>query len=371
MKLTVDREQLLSAFQTAAIVVPNRTPKPILKNVRIDATAHGLIITATDMEVGIRIEVPDVDTDAPGSFIAPVALFGSILRESSDEKLRIESTTQGTIVRGDRSEFKMPHQNPDEFPVVSEFNETAYFTIPGGLFRELIRRTTFATDLESSRYALGGVLLEFEGDKVIAVATDGRRLAKMEGPIGNVGGPSTPPSSTIIPSRAMQLMERALGNSEVEVQIAARQNDVLVRGPFTTIYSRLVEGRFPRWRDVLPERSDSAKIDLVVGPLYAALRQAAIFTNNESRGIDFRFAEGSLILQASAADAGQSHVELPIAYTGEALNMSMDNRYVADFLRVLDPQKSVVVDVVDSESAAVFNVDDGYSYVVMPMARDS
>jgi DNA polymerase-3 subunit beta len=207
--------------------------------------------------------------------------------------------------------------------------------------------------------------------KVIAVATDGRRLAKMEGPAHVIGGHSTIQSTTIVPTRAMQLMERALADTDVEIQIAARPNDILVKSPRTTIYSRLVEGRFPRWKDVLPVRSGSVRIDMAVGPLYAALRQAAIFTNSESRGIDFKFGDGSVVLQASAADAGQSRVELPIPYSGAPIQLSMDNRYVSDFLRVLDPQKSVTVDVVDSESAALFTTDDGYSYVVMPMARDN
>jgi DNA polymerase III subunit beta len=371
MKLTVNREQLLAAFQTAAIVVPSRSPKAILKNVRIDATSELAIITATDMEVGIRIEVPGVETDAAGSLIAPVNLFGSILRESSDPVLRIEATSQGTTVRGDRSEFKMPYQNPEEFPAVTTFNEGAYHQVPGGLFRELVRRTTFATDTENSRYALGGVLMEMDEAKIVAVATDGRRLAKMEGSAQSVGGHSTAQAMTIIPTRAMQLIERALSDADVEIQIAARPNDILVRGPHTTIYSRLVEGRFPRWRDVLPSRTESARIEIPVGPLHAALRQAAIFTDSESRGIDFKFGDGSLVLQASAADAGHSRVELPIPYTGTPIQLSMDNRYVGDFLRVLDPQKTVTVDIQDSESAALFTTDDGYSYVVMPMARDS
>jgi DNA polymerase-3 subunit beta len=371
MKLSFKREHMLAAFQTAAVVVPTRSPKAILKNVRIDASAGQAVITATDMEVGIRIEVPDVQTDSPGSIVAPVNLFGSILRESSDEMLHIDAGSQGTTVRGDRSEFKMPYQNPDEFPLVSTFNETVYHEIPGRLFRELIRRTTFATDTENSRYALGGVLLELDGQKVIAVATDSRRLAKMEGPVHCVGGTSNQPTAAIVPTRAMQLMERALADTDIEIQIAARVNDILVKSPRTTIYSRLVEGRFPRWKDVIPSRRESVRIDLAVGPVHAALRQAAIFTNSDSKGIDFTFGNGSLVMQASTAEAGQSRVELPIPYDGPPISLSLDNRYVLDFLRVLDPQKSITVDVVDSESAALFSTDDGYNYVVMPMAREN
>ncbi len=101
-----------------------------------------------------------------------------------------------------------------------------------------------------------------------------------------------------------------------QVQIAARANDILVRTPRVTIYSRLVEGRFPRWRDVFPQRHDVRKIELPVGPLHSAVRQAAIVTSDESRGVDFTFAEGMLVLAGQAAEVGQSRVELPIGYNG-------------------------------------------------------
>jgi len=371
MKFSCNRETLLEAFQTVATVVPTRSPKAILKNVRIDVTPQGALVMATDMEVGIRIEVTDIEVQAPGNFLAPVSLFGSILRENSDERLTIEASSGGTIVSGDRSEFKMPHQNPDEFPLVAAFGEASYHEVPARLFRELIRRTVFATDQENSRYALGGVLLEMDDQRITGVATDGRRLAKMEGAAHSVGGHSTANAMTIVPTRAMTLMERALTDSDAEIQIAARGNDVLVKSPRATIFSRLVEGRFPRWRDVLPVRTESVKIDLSVGPLYSALRQAAIFTDSESRGIDFTFGEGNLLLRASVAEAGTSRVEIPISYAGAPVVLALDNRYVADFLRVLDPEKSITVDFVDGESAALFGTDDGYGYVIMPMARDN
>jgi DNA polymerase-3 subunit beta len=371
MKLVCDREQLLSAFQTAAIVVPSRTPKSILKNVKIEASEEGSRIMATDMEVGIRIEVEGIEVEAGGNFLAPVSQLGSILRESSDDKLLIEADNQGTLVRGERSEFRLPAQNPDEFPTVADFKEESYQEMPARLFKELIRRTIFATDAESSRYALGGILLEIEDDTMIAVATDGRRLAKMVGAVQTVGDRQTGDSMTIVPSRAMQLMERAIGDVESDVQIAARGNDVLVKGPKTTIYSRLVEGRFPKWRDVLPSRPDSAKIEVAVGPLYSALRQAAIVASDESRGIDFEFVEGSLILSASTAEIGQSRVEFPIPYSGPAIKITLDHRFVSDFLRVLEAERSITVDVEDGESAALFCTDDGYGYVVMPLARET
>jgi len=369
MKITFDRERVLHAFQSTASVVNTRSPKAILKNVKLDADG-GLVLSATDMEVGIRIELGEIEVEAGGSVLVPVDRFGSILRESTDEKLRIETTDKGLSVRGDRSRFSLPSENPEEFPVVADFKEEKFHEIPIRLFREMIRRTLFATDTESSRYALGGVLLELEEDKMTAVGTDGRRLAKMEGPARAVGGHGSGDTMTIVPTRAMQLIERTTSDGDTEVQIAARGNDVLVKTPNTTIYSRLVEGRFPKWRDVFPKRTDAVQIEMTVGPLYSALRQAAVVVSEDSRGVDFKFGAGTLTLSASTADVGQSEVELPIPYDGKEIIVTLDHRYVADFLKVLDPERTFTFEIESPDAAALCSTDDGYGYVIMPLARD-
>lgn len=370
MKITCQRDKLLEAFQTAATVAPSRSPKPILQNVRLDVTKSGALLMASDMEVGIRMEVLGIEVGVEGKALLPVARFGSILRESSDEQLKIEADGQGTTIRGERSEFKLPGGNPDEFPDVPVFADKNYHEVPARLFKELVRRTLFATDTESSRYALGGVLLEFAGEKITAVGTDGRRLAKMEGPAMAVSGGASNDSMTIVPSRAMQLIERALTDGDAEIQIAAHGSDIQVKSPRATIYARLVEGRFPKWRDVLPHRSDSQKLELTVGPVFTAVRQAAIVASDESRGILFTFGDGTLTLSGQTAEVGQSRVELPIAYDGPEIAISLDHRFVGDFLKVLDPEKSFTLDVKDAEAAALFSTDDGYGYVVMPLSRD-
>lgn len=370
MKITCDRESFLTAFQIAATVAPSRSPKPILQNVKLDVSKDSAVLTATDLEVGIRIEVKGIEVDTPGSAVLPVTRFGSILRESTDEKLHLEADSQGAVVKGERSEFKFPSENPDEFPAVAAFEESKFHDIPARLFKELIRRTLFATDTESSRYALGGVLLEMEQDKIVAVGTDGRRLAKMEGPAMSVDGHATGEKMVIVPTRSMQLIERALSDSDAEIQIAARANDILVKSPRVVIYSRLVEGRFPKWREVFPERQDAVQLDLTVGPMYAALRQAAVVASDESRGIDFTFAEGNLVLSGQTAEIGQSRVELPISYDGSPITVTLDHRFLADFLKVLDAEKTFTIEIESSESAALCTTDDGYGYVIMPLARD-
>lgn len=238
----------------ASSVAAARSPKEILQNVKIEASEERVTLMATDMETGIRIDVDGVDVQAPGRALLPVSRVGSILRESSDDQLYFETNEKATVVKGLHSEFKLPSSNPDEFPTVAGFEEEAYHELAARLFKEMVRRTVFATDPDSSRYALGGVLLELKGNEVLAVGTDGRRLARMVGVGKSVGGHETSGNTTIIPTKSLSLMERSIGDKEEAVHIAARQNDVLLRTSRCTIYSRLVEGRFPNWRQVIPKR---------------------------------------------------------------------------------------------------------------------
>lgn len=371
MKITCNRESILQAFQTAATIAPARSPKPILQTVKILATKTETILMATDMEVGIRITAPSVEVEAEGSAILPVARFGSILRENSDEKLRITANDKGIKVKGERSEFNLPAQNPDEFPTLEEFKEDAFFEATAPTIKELIRRTLFATDTDSSRYALGGVLLELENDKITAVGTDGRRLAKMEAPVATEGSYEGSGGMTIVPSRSMQLIDRALsGDAELKVKIVTRPNEILIKTENATINSRLVDGRFPKWRDVIPSERGGISVELNVGTVFSAVRQAAIVSSDESRGIDFTLGKGSLVLSGKTADVGQSRVEVPAPYDGEEIVLSLDHRFVADFLKVLDSGGTFRLNVSDSDSAALCTTDDGYSYVLMPLARE-
>lgn len=371
MKIVCDREKLLAAFQTAALFAPGRSPKEILTNVKLDVDKNGATFSATDMEVGVRVGIEGLDVDAAGSTILPVVNFGAILRESTDQKLRIDATSKGTMVRGERSEFKLPAGDPEEFPAVAKFEESKYHVISARLFREIIARTEFATDMESSRYALGGVLFELESNKITAVGTDGRRLAKMEGPAESVAGHKTGDAMTIVRTPSLRAIGRALADADNEVHLAARGSDVLLRTPRSTFYSRLVEGRFPRWRDVFPQRTSAPRIDMQVGPLLSALRQAAVVLSAESRGIDFTFADGTLTLAGATAEAGQSRVEMPVAYTGPQIIVSLDHRFVLEFLKVLAPEANISLEIENGETAAVFHADDGaYGYVVMPLSRD-
>jgi DNA polymerase-3 subunit beta len=370
MNIRCPREPLLAALQSAASVVPARSPKPVLSNVKLEATREGAVLSATDLEVGIRTEIEGVEVAAPGAVLLPSGRLGAIVRESPPGTIfEIHADGTAAVVKAPRSEFRLPAEDPLEFPAVAAFPSGDCFEIAAPLARELVRRTVFATDNESSRYALGGVLLELSPQGVIAVGTDGRRLAKMEGPAG-AGGGSPPEAQPIVPARAMQLIERCLGHAEEPVQVAVSAAEVVVRSGRTTISARRVDGRFPRWRDVFPERPEAVRVGLVAGPFLAAVRQAAIVTSEQSKGVDFSFEPGQLVLSGRSAESGESRVELPLDYAGAAVRIKLDPRFVADFLRVLDPGAVVTVELTDAQSACVCRTEDGYGYVIMPLAAD-
>jgi DNA polymerase-3 subunit beta len=342
----------------------------VLTNVKLEASKDSAVISATDLEVGVRIEIEGVETLAPGAVLLPSGRLAAIVRESSPgTAFEIHSDGTATVVKAPRSEFRLPAEDALEFPSVAAFPQGPCFELSTPLVRELVRRTVFATDNESSRYALGGVLLELSATSAIAVGTDGRRLAKMEGPAEARDG-ATQADNTIVPARAMQLVERCLGAADAPVHLVARDREILVRTGGTTVSARLVDGRFPRWRDVFPDRPDAVRVGLVAGPLLAAVRQAAIVTSDQSKGVDFSFEPGQLVLSGRSAESGESRVEVPIDHAGATVRIKLDPRFVGDFLRVLDGGTNVAVEITDGQSACVCRTEDGYGYVIMPLAAD-
>jgi DNA polymerase-3 subunit beta len=370
MKISFNRSSFQSAFVIAAAVTSPRSPKDVLTNVKLEVTQDGATLMATDMEAGIRIEMDDVEILTPGKALLPVSRFSNILRESSDERLHLEAGDKNLSIRGLQSEFHLPNINPDTFPTIAPFEESSYYELEAGLFRELVKRTIFATDTESTRYALGGVLLDIQGEEIISVATDGRRLAKMQGSGKPIGNFQSTGNNTIVPMKTLSLLEKSITDKDQAVQIAVRQNDVLVRIGRCMIYSRLVEGRYPNWRQVIPQRAGDHRVASVCGPFHAAVRQASIVADQESRGVNFDFSTGNVVLQAATAEVGESRVELPVSYDGPEIKMTLNGQFVGDFFRVLEPDKNFYIDISSDEEPALFMTDDGYLNVIMPMARD-
>ncbi len=369
MKIVCHREGLLSACQLASVAVAARDVKPILKNLKALVVEDRCTLMATDLELGIRLDVRGIKVEEPGEALLPMSRLVSILRESNDEELTIEAGPDSCTIRGTSAEFEMSSEDPAAFPDIPTFTEEKYHEMTGGILREMTRRTVFAAAAaEHSRFgATTGILMELEESKATMVATDGRRLALAHGEAHAHGEHSTKGQMPVIPAKAMMLLERNLTEPDEKVRISLRPNEVLMKTERAMIYSRLVEGRFPNYRQVLPTKH-TARIPLTVGPFLSAVRQAAIMTDEESKRVIFSFAKKKLTLQARGVESGRSKVEMPIDFeAAKPIEISFDPKFLVDMLRVLEPDTGLILDVTDSTTPAVFREEPNYLYVVVPL----
>jgi DNA polymerase-3 subunit beta len=357
---------LLSACQLASAAIPARDVKPILKNLKAIASDGRCTLMATDMEVGIRLDVVGLTIQEPGEAILPASRLIAILRESRDEELSIEADPSACVIRGASLEFEMPSEDPAQFPDLPTFAEDKYHEITAGSLREMIRRTVFAAADETARYSMTGVLWELDDGTAKLVATDGRRLALAQGVATAHGGHTTKNQMPVVPSKAMNLLERNLEDPEEVVKVCLRPNEVLFRTGRSVIYSRLVEGRFPDYKQVLPKKQ-AIRVQLQASPFQAAVRQAAIMTDDESRRVTFSFAKNKLTLQAQGAQTGRSKVELPIEYEAKAINVNFNPQYLVEMLKILPSDAELTLDLIDAGSPALFRSGPNYSYLVMPL----
>jgi DNA polymerase-3 subunit beta len=372
-RITIEVKPFHDALSAIQGVIPPRSPKPILQNFLLRADPdEGSTLVATDMEIGVTHRVIGIRADAPATLVLDPRRFGGWLRATRDASLDLYLDENGIEVRGPTSKFQMSTEDPTLYPTIPEFPGTPGHELGAADLRRLIRRTVYATDVESTRYALGGTLWERGPDSLALVGTDGRRLAHATAAAGAPGWPTDGNAGMpVVPVKAMKLLDRILDDPEERVTIVIPDaNCAFVRTERATVYTRLVEGRFPRYQDVFP-RERGTRIPFEAGTLLAAVEQAAIATSEESRGLDFRFADGLLKIEARAADVGNADVELPVAFEGPPLTVTFDGRYLADMLKVLDESTALDLYLIDGKNAVVFETADGLRTVIMPLTRET
>lgn len=372
MKVKCQRESLLTAFQVVAGAVAARTTKPILSQVKAVAEADALILMGTDLEVGVRYELRGVDVLRAGSAILPPLKLMSILRESGDPEITTDSTDDGTSIRTSTGRFTLPGGDPGEFPDIPGFDDGGKFhEITAGVLRGLIKRVAFAADKKESgaRWAVTGVLWEAEEGKARLVATDTRRLAMMTGPATvHTGEPDAKPVSHLVPQKAVQLLERSLVDDGQPVRVALKPNEAMFQAEHVLIHTRLVEGRFPPYRDIIPKKA-AVKLTLGTGEFLSRVRQAAIMTDDQAKRVDFKFEQGQVTLKAQGAETGSSEVTLELPeFAGPLVEIAFDPQYLIDMLRAVEGEPTLTLEMTDGNRPAVFRAGDNYLYLVMPLA---
>ena len=362
------RDGLLSACQLVGAAAAGRTTKPILTQIKAVAEGETLSLMATDLEVGIRYSLHAIRVERPGEVILPTDRITKILRESGDLEVTIEADGQKLRVQTSTSEYEMATENPREFPDIPEPEGAAFHSIEAGQLRGLIRKVAFAAGKDNAKFAITGILWEVENGTVRMVATDTKRLALAVAP-AEVSPDVEPGQSYLVPTKAMSLLDRTLAEYDdaAKVGIALRQNDALFRLEKATIYTRLVEGRYPPYRDIIPKKHN-ARAGLIAEPFLSAVRQAAIMTDDDSKRVSFAFTNGRMTLQAQGATTGKSKVEARVEYEGPDLTIHFDPQYLTEMLRILGGEDTLTLDLVDHQRPAVFRQGDAYVYLVMPLS---
>ena len=405
MQIHFNPKDFSSKFKLAASVAAARDIKPILQNVKIKADKNiGAILQATDMEIGIRIRV-DCDVTTDGEAILPTKRLTPILDLTGEDRLTIECSTREseefaltkqrqdkslnddeesdphapasrggirhTIISGGNEHYDLNTQSPDEFPNVEEFAETAYHEIPAKALKEMIRRTIFAIDTENNRYYLGGVCFEMVEDNISVVATDGRRLAWQEGKGECVNKHTV--ETAILPARTLSILERVLNDKSIDeddgIKMAISANRVLFQCKNVTLFSRLVEGRFPKWRGIIPKTDGDTPITIECGVLLPAVQRAQIATSDLEPGVHFIFEQGKLTLKGEGKEVGNSASDVPISFDGPKKSLKFDPKFMTSYLRVLDPGTVLSIFLPsDNDPVKITTDDNGYVYVVLPLS---
>jgi DNA polymerase-3 subunit beta len=358
--ISLSTSSLKAALAAVKAAVPSRSPKPVLLNVRIGSG----YVTASDLELQIQSPI-DYQGDP---ILLPYARLQAILNVASGDEMSIEPKGQSCVVRIGSGEWTLPTESAAEFPAWQPSGIKRVCTLPAEQFCRAIRSVVYATDNETSRYALGAVLIEVERSAGLVhfVGTDGRRLAEYKAGLSSNEDPDD--SATLAPARAVLAMQSIAAHSDGAVQIEATTSEVVALIDNAVVTARLVDGRFPRWRDVFPDRK--AKPSTVVPEeLIAATRQAAIVTSEQSKGVTYVFTPDGIHLAAQSPEAGQSSVTCNVVEFGQPATVKLDPAFVVQLLRSLDPDEPFKVEAVDANSAVTFHSGDCRA-VIMPLAND-
>lgn len=365
MNVKCSRTALFEAVQLASSIVPARTPKPILQCAKITADEKNrqLTVETSDNEVTVKHVITQVQVAAAGTAVIPADRIAAILRESQDEAIQLEVEDAACEVIGGDSRFRVYGHDPDDFPVVDAPKGDSGISIKADVLKSMIHRVSFAASRESSRYALNGVLWEQNGKKLRMVATDGRRLAQVDGDLAKVEKDLE--QTAIVPIKVMTLLERVVTDPDEKIEVGFSGNQVLVRTASAEITGTLIQGRFPKYQDVVPSGCDKS-VDFQVEAIQSAVRRAALLTNEQSRGVALAFSTGKLQLTSSTPEMGEAQINMSIDYDDGEAEIGFNPQYILEMLRVVDVEQ-IHFEFSDGKKPGLIRAGKDFLYVVMPV----
>jgi len=366
MNLTIAKEQILNGLQAVQNVVSTRTTLPILSNVLVRAQEGRVEFTATDLDVTISCSV-EAAVKKPGATTLPVKKLFGIVRELSTGEIDLETDDKNvTSLRSGSSFFKIRGLAAEEFPPLPKFKEDKKITLPQEKIKSMLRKTAFAISTDESRYVLNGIFLSLKDHKMTMVATDGRRLALVD---EDVDVPEKSQGEFIVPAKAVNELSRLLQDKgDVEVNFSENQAAFTLKdekGSGAFIMTKLIEGNYPNYRQVIPAETKE-RVALPREEFLHALRRAEIMTSDKQNSVKLAFTKNNLAITANSPDVGEARETMALNYKGKEMAIAFNPAYVIDPLNALDNDE-VFLELIDELSPGVLKINGPFLYVVMPM----
>jgi len=367
MNFTITRQNLHQGLAAVSASIPTKTTLPVLSNILLEVRDDAVWMSGTDLDVALRVRVP-VDVTEEGSLTAPGKKLQEIARELPDQPVELVTRGDQLEIRCGRSVFKLNGLPSEEFPSLPEINFGEGWRVTGKELQRLIHHTSFAVSTEESRPILNGVLWELRDGLMRMVATNGHRLARMAVP----AGPATATSADfIVPPAALQQVQR-LFKAEAELEVARSGNHLGFRSQGTEVFTRLIEGTYPNYEQVIPKDNDRIAI-VEKGTLESAVRRMAVVASDQTHRIRLTFDQGRVMLNVLTPDLGEGQDELELQYDGDEMEIGFNANYLLEVLRYM-PTEEVRIAFKAPERAATVEpqVPEGeepldYLCLVMPL----
>jgi DNA polymerase-3 subunit beta len=366
MNLTIAKDQIISGLQAVQNIVGTRTTLPILSNVLLNARGDRLELTATDLDVTVQCSV-EAKVKKEGATTVPVKKLFGIVRELAGGDVEIEADEKNHCsIRSGASFYKINGLAAEEFPPAPKFKEDKKVTLKQENLRTMLKKTSFAVSTDESRYVLNGIFLSLKEHKITMVATDGRRLALVD---EENDIPDKSQGEFIVPSKAVNELNRLLQDKgEVEIRFSENQaafNLKDEKGASVLITSKLIEGNYPNYRQVIPGEAKE-RIALSREEFLHALKRAEIMTSEKANSVKLNFSKNNLTITANSPEVGEAKESLAVNYKGKEMAIAFNPRYVIDPLNALSNDE-VFLELIDELSPGVIKINGPFLYVVMPM----
>jgi DNA polymerase-3 subunit beta len=366
MNLTITKEQLLNGLQAVQNVVSSRTTLPILSNVLVRAEGNRLEFTATDLDVTVTCGV-EATVAKPGSTTIPVKKLFSIARELSVGDIELEVDEKNvTSVRSGSSFYKIHGLAAEEFPPINQFKDDKKVTVAQDKLKAMMKKTSFAISTDEARYVLNGIFISLKEHKMTIVATDGRRLALTDEEV-DISEKSQ--GEFIIPAKAVNELNRLLQDKgEVVIKYAENQAEFTLKdekGFSVVIITKLIEGNYPNYRQVIPAEAKE-RISLPREEFLHALKRAEIMTSEKANSVKLTFGKNNLSITANSPEVGEARESMAVNYKGKEMAIAFNPKYMIDPLNAL-ANDEVFIELIDELSPGVLKINGPFLYVVMPM----